>query len=140
MKVSEWLQKHPRELITVQEGCTLDQATSRILSESCVKDIYVVNGEQQIIGHIPFMKLARLTLAEHSPIHTRSQIMERVTCGCACDLMETHFASADPSEEMDETLHRLLEHHIEDMPVINGQGDCLGAINLLDVLAVKLKD
>ena len=138
MKVAEWLEKHPRKLVTVREDCTLDQATSRILSESCVKDIYVISEKNQILGHIPFIKLARLTLVEHSPFHTRSQILERVTSGCACDLMETHFASADPDEEVDDTLHRLLEHRIEDMPVIDEQGSLLGAINLLDVLAVKL--
>jgi hypothetical protein len=48
--------------------------------------------------------------------------------------MSSSFASAAPAEELEKLLHRQLEHEIEDMPVLNGAGRLLGAINLTRVL------
>jgi CBS-domain-containing membrane protein len=76
-----------------------------------------------------------MVLIEHRPIHTRRQILERVARGSARELMETHFASARPEEELDDVLDHLLEHGVENMPVVDAGGRSLGVINLTEVLA-----
>jgi CBS domain-containing protein len=106
----------------------------RLLEQDVPRDVYVVSAEGRVLGHLSHRRLARLLLAEHRPVHTRRQIMERVCGGTAEELMEPHFVYAHPDEELEDVLHRLLEHEIEDMAVIDDLGLLVGAINLTEVL------
>ena len=42
-------------------------------------------------------------------------------------------------EELDDVLHRQLEHEIEDMPVLDANGALLGAVNLTRVLRAFMR-
>jgi predicted transcriptional regulator len=48
--------------------------------------------------------------------------------------MNCSLASASPDEELEDVLHRQLEHEIEDMPVLDHSGVLVGAVNLTRVL------
>ncbi|MCK5479203.1 MAG: CBS domain-containing protein [Methylococcales bacterium] len=139
MKVSDWLAEHPIHAGVVHENWSLEQIMEKLLGNSRLNDLYVLNSNNQVIGHLSYKKLARLVLAEHCSCHTRSQILERVTTGSAAELMEAHFASASPDENLDEILYRQLDHWVEDLPVINQQGELVGVINLSDVLLEVMK-
>jgi Mg/Co/Ni transporter MgtE len=134
MKVSDWLIKHPVKAGVVHANWSLEQVMAKLLGNSRLNDLYVLDSNNQVIGHLSYKKLAKLVLAEHCPGHTRSQILERVVTGSAEELMEAHFASADPDESLNEILYRQLDHWVEDLPVINQQKELLGVINLSDVL------
>jgi CBS domain-containing protein len=60
--------------------------------------------------------------------------MEKVAGGPALELMNSHFPTASPDEELDNVLHRQLEHDIEDMVVVDSDGVLLGAVSLTAVL------
>lgn len=139
MKVSDWLRKHPIQAGVVQQDWSLEKIMEKLLSNSRLNDLYVLDSNNQVIGHLSYKKLAKLVLAEHCACHTRSQILERVVTGSAAELMEAHFASAGPDENLDEILYRQLDHWVEDLPVINPQGELLGVINLSDVLLEVMK-
>ncbi len=139
MKVSDWLRKHPIHPGVVQEDWSLEQIMEKLLSNSRLNDLYVLDANNQVIGHLSYKKLAKLVLAEHSAHHTRSQILERVVSGTASELMEAHFVSASPDENLDEILYRLLDHWVEDLPVIDQRGELQGVINLSDVLLEVMK-
>lgn len=139
MKVSHWLNQHPMHAGVVREDWGLEQIMEKLLSNSRLNDLYVINAQKQVIGHLNYKKLAKLVLAEHRSTHTRSQILERVVPGTAAELMETHFASASPDENLNEIIVRQLDHWVEDLPVINHQGELLGVINLSDVLMEVMK-
>ena len=134
MKVSEWLASHDSVIVTVHADSPLARVAERLLAETCLRDVYVVDENGRLVGHISHKRLAEYVLAEHRPAHTRRQLMERVAGGAAGDFMNATFASASPDEEIDEVLHRQLEHEIEDMPVIDAKGVLLGAVNLTAVL------
>jgi len=135
MKIAEWIQRHPAEVMTVSADASREQILAVLLSKPGLRDIYVLADDGQVIGHLSHKKLARLVLAEHRPVHTRRQIIERIACGSAREIMSTHFATAQPEEELDNVLHRQLEHDVEDMPVIDSEGKLLGVINLTEVLS-----
>ncbi len=139
MKVSEWLKQHPTKAGIIHEDWELEQIMEKLLSDARLVDLYVLNDQDQVIGHLSYKKLAKLVLAEHCHSHTRSQILERVLGGSAVELMETHFASAGPEEELHEVLYRQLDHWVEDLPVIDDQGRLQGVINLTDILLVVMK-
>ncbi len=139
MKVSDWLHQHPIKAGVVQKDWSLEQIMEKLLGNSRLKDLYVLDSNNQVIGHLSYKKLAKLVLAEHCVHHTRNQLLERVAPGSAVELMEVHFASAKPDERLDESIHRQLDHWVEDLPVINQQGELLGVINLSDILLEVMK-
>lgn len=139
MKVSDWLRKHPTHAGIVQEHWSLEQVMEKLLGNSRLNDLYVIDSKNVVVGHLSYKKLAKLVLAEHCNYHTRSQILERITGGTAAELMEIHFATASPDEELAEILFRQLDHWVEDLPVVNSAGEFLGVINLSDVLLVVMK-
>lgn len=134
MKVSEWICRYPGQIVTICPESSLEEAVDQLLSEPCVQDIYVVSAENLVLGHLSHKRLACLLLAEHRPIHTRRQIMERVVYGVAGELMEAEFAFARPDEELDDVLCRFVEHDLQDMVVIDEQRVLVGGINLNTVL------
>lgn len=134
MKVAEWINNHPDHVITVAPDCSLEEAMHQMLAEPCLRDIYVVSEDGRLIGHLSHKKLAQTLLAEHRPVHTRRQIIERVAGGTARELMDSEFVHARPDEELDDVLHSQLEHDIEDLPVIDEEGVLLGVVNMSTVL------
>jgi Mg/Co/Ni transporter MgtE len=135
MKVTEWINQHPGQVRTIAASSTLDEAIDVLLSEQCcLRDIYVVSEQGSVIGHLSYKKVIHMFLAEHKPVHTRRQIMERVARGGVSEWMDTHFAYARQDEELDNVINRQLEQDMEDMPVIDEQGKLLGVINMRKVL------
>jgi len=136
MKVELWLARHPGTAVTVQPEDSLERVLDYLLdAPSCLRDLYVVDREGRLSGHISHKRVAEYMLAEHCPVHTRRQIMERVTGGgSAGDFMDVHFPTASPAEELEDVIHRQLEKGLEDMPVVAPDGTLLGAVNLTLVL------
>jgi predicted transcriptional regulator len=139
LKVSEWIHKNPGNTITVPPEWELDKIIDRMLEEQCLRDIYVVSEDGHVIGHLSHKKLVRLLLSEQQPVHTRRQIMERVSEGTAQEIMESHFVFASPDEELDNVLYRQLDRDIEDMPVIDDESKLLGTVNMTAALKAMRK-
>jgi len=134
MKVAEWLRLHPGSAVTVSPEASFAVVLDRLLDAPGVHDVYVVAPDGRVVGHLSRQRLARMRLAEHRPARTRRQIMEQVAGGVARELMNPHFPSASPDEDLDNVLHRQLEQEVEDMPVLDEQGALLGTVNLTAVL------
>jgi Mg/Co/Ni transporter MgtE len=134
MKVSDWVKLFPERTITVPCEASLEEALDLMLAERCLRDLYVVSRKGKVVGHLSHQRLAHLLLLEHRPVQTVRQIMERVAAGSVEELMDRHFVSARPGEEMENVLHRQLDHYLEDMPVLDDEGKLLGSVNLSDVL------
>ena len=125
--------------MTIHPKSSLEKTLDQMLSGVCVQDVYVVSDDGMILGHLSHKRLAGLLLVEHRPIHTRRQLMERVVVGVAEEIMSGEFVFARPDEELDDVLHRFVEHDLQDMPVLDTQGFLVGGINLNTVLREILK-
>ncbi len=134
MMVSEWIRLHPRTPATVRQDQSLEMITDSMLSAAGRRDIYVQDETGRLIGHIGYVKLAQLLLAEHQPKPTRRQLIDRVTGGTAQQIMTRHFPSARQDEELDDVIYRQLDHHIEEMPVLDDAEVPIGVLNLTEVL------
>lgn len=134
MNVAQWIQQFPGGARTVAPGAPLAEVIGRMLVEPALRDIYVVDTNGCVLGHISHKKMATLFLAEHCPVHTRRQMIARITVDTAEDLMDGSFPSARPEEELDAVLYRQLEQDVEDMPVTDEQGILLGTVNLSAVI------
>lgn len=134
MRVSEWTARHRSTVITVPAESSLQELLDRLLREPCLRDLYVVDDANRLIGHVTHTRIAHLILGRHRPVHTRRQLMDQVACGSARELMHTDFPSAHPGEDLDSVLHRQLENDVEDMPVVADDGSLVGAVKLAEVL------
>jgi len=139
MLVSEWLKLHPIHAGIVREDWDLDLLMQALLGNSRLHDLYVLDAEDKVVGHLSYKKLAKLVLADHCGAHTRSELLERIAPGSAGELMDVHFASAAAGEQLSQILYRQLDHWVEDLPVLDEQGKLQGVINLSDVLFAVMK-
>ena len=138
MKVSDWLLAHPALPVTVDPDADIGRVAERFLAYPCLRDIYIATTDGRLRGCIRHRRLTRIILAEHLPIQTSHEIMERVSGGAARDLMDRDFVSAHPDEEIDNVLHRMLEYEVEDMPVFDSEHRIIGNINLTEVMRAAL--
>ncbi len=134
MKVSNWLARQPRECAVADVDLSIGALANIFLSHPALRDLYIVSPEGLILGRIRHHRLAKLLLAEHLPVQTTHQIMERVFGGTSSEIMERDFASAHPDEELDNVLHRMLEYMVDDMPVLDDEKHIIGTINLTDIM------
>lgn len=140
MKVSDWLDRYPERGVTVAPHAELDEAAKAMLDRPECRALYVVDSKGKVVGHLGFRRLAGLLLAEHRPRHTRRELVERVTHGPVSAYMDDRFVFASPDEYLDNVLHRHMERQVEDMPVVDAQGELQGVIRLADVLRAIIED
>ena len=134
MKVAEWLKQHPHDLNAIHPDSSVETIIDRMLAIPGLRDLYVASPDGRLIGHITYHKVACILLSEHRPEHTRRQLMEHISRGNAGEIMNSHFVTAALGDELEDILHRQLDHKIEDMPVIDDEGKPIGAINLSQIL------
>lgn len=139
MTIADWMGEHRGTAATVDGASRLAGVVERMLREPGVRDVYVV-ADDRLIGRISHRRLTHLVLAEHRRGHTRRQLIERVSARSARDIMDPHVVSARLDEELDNVLDRMLEHDIEDLPVLDGDGRLAGVVNLSAVLQVAAAD
>jgi CBS domain-containing protein len=134
MQVSEWIKSHRAKPVTVEPDADIAGIATAFLSRLGLRDVYVVSREGLVLGFVRHRRLVQLLLAEHLPIQSGHQIIERVCGGCARELMEADFVTAHPAEELDNVLNRMIQFEVEDMPVVDDAGRIVGNINLTAVL------
>jgi predicted transcriptional regulator len=135
MKVSEWIDAHPGLPATVDAGADLEAAVERLFAEPGLRDIYVVDEWNRVLGHLSHQRIAHLLLVDHRAVHTRRQLMERVgERGSVDELMESQFPYCRPGEDLDDVLHRQLSNQTEALPVLGEGNVMLGAVVLTEVM------
>ncbi len=140
MKTSEWLKTHPVKALTVAGDCSLQHAARLLLDDPEGRDLFVLDAEGKVCGHLGFWHVATLLLAELRPTHSLRELMERITLGNVADHMDDHVMCAGVDEDVDDILyqHDLFQQHlerrVEDIPVVDDQHRLLGVIRLSDLL------
>lgn len=140
MKISEWIKTYPVKALTVTGDCSLENAARLLLDDPDSRDLFVVNAEGQVCGHLGFWHLATLLLAELRPTHSLRELIERITLGCVADHMNDRVMCATVNEDIDDILfqHDLFQQHVErrveDVPVVDDQRRLLGVVRLSDLL------
>lgn len=140
MKVSEWVNQYPRQLMIVKPEDTLEKVTELMLSGEGIREVYVQSASGYLCGCINYKKLAAMLMIHHLPIHTPRQMMDRVAGGVAHEVMDSHIVSCQMREYLDDVIFRQIEHEIEDMPVLNELEHVVGVIHQRDVVRYLSKE
>lgn len=139
MKVDDWIKKTGYETVVLKLDETVDEAVDKMLDSSGARDLFVVDENEKLVGHISHKRLAHYVLAEHRSEQSRRDILHRVASVHASDLMDSHIVFARMHEELDNVLHRMLDNDIEDLPVIDEDGKLCGLVNLTAILRAVRK-
>lgn len=140
MKISEWLKIHPVKALTLPGDSSLEDAARMLLNDLQRRDLFIIDADGQLCGHLGFWHLATLLLAELHPTHSLRQVIERITLGCVADHMDDQVMCVGVDENIEELVyqHDLFQQHVErrveDIPVIDEQRRLLGVIRLSDLL------
>lgn len=140
MKISEWLKIHPVKALTLPGDSSLEDAARMLLNDLQRRDLFIIDADGQLCGHLGFWHLATLLLAELHPTHSLRQVIERITLGCVADHMDDQVMCVGVDENIEELVyqHDLFQQHVErrveDIPVIDEQKRLLGVIRLSDLL------
>lgn len=140
MKASEWIKAHPVEALTISGGASLQEAARMLLEDPEGRDLFVLNAEGQVCGHLGFWHVASLLLAKLTPSLSLREMIEHITLGTVADHMGDRVMCAREDEKIDEILyqHDLFQQHlerrVEDIPVVDEQKRFLGVIRLSDLL------
>lgn len=131
MKVSEWLDQHPYQVMPVMPETTIEQMVDMLLAyRPFSTDLYVVDEKGLLLGHISSKSVLNHYLVEHQPVQSRRELMNRITKSTAMEMMERQFPKAELDESMDAVLPRQVHHEITEMAVVDDNGELCGVINL----------
>lgn len=146
MKVSEWLIKHPVLALTTTADSSLDDAARLLLNSPEGRDLFVLDTDGRVCGHLGFCHLSSLLLAELSPTHSLREMVERITLGSVAEHMDDRVLCAGPDEDVNNLLHQhdIFQLHekcrVEDIPVVDDERRLLGVIRLSDLLRAAIDE
>ncbi|HKM36749.1 MAG TPA: CBS domain-containing protein [Thiopseudomonas sp.] len=140
MKASEWLKKYPFKALTISGKCSLQDAAHLLLEAPKGRDLFVLDAEGAVCGHLCFWHVATLLLSELRPTSSLREMIEQITLGSVADHMNDQVMCAELEEDIDDILHQhdfFLQHverRAEEIPVVDEQRRLLGVIRLADLL------
>ena len=140
MKASEWLVNHPAVALTIVGESSLEDAARLLLDAPEGRDLFVVDTEGHICGHLGFWHLTSLLLTELGPTHSLRELIERITLGSVAEHMNDQVMCVGLNEDVDDILykHDLFQQHVErrveDIPVVDEKNHLRGVIRLTDLL------
>ncbi|MGM0517862.1 MAG: CBS domain-containing protein [Pseudomonadota bacterium] len=140
MKASKWLERHPAEALKVAASDSLDEAAATLLAHPESRDLYVLDEEGRVCGHLGFRRLAGIFLAHLRPTHTRRQLVERITPGTVAEYMDERLICIRQDERLSDVLHQHMERRVEDIPVVDDDRRLLGVIRVRDLVAAALAE
>ncbi|GAB2722631.1 CBS domain-containing protein [Halomonas garicola] len=140
MKTSEWIAAYPTRALTITGECRLQEAARMLLDNPERRDLFVLDAEGRVCGHLGLWHLSSLLLAKLRPTHSLRELVERITLGSVAEHMDGRVMCAGADEDIDNILyqHDLFQQHVErrveDIPVVDVQHRLLGVIRLSDLL------
>lgn len=140
MKTRDWLATHPVRTLTIAGDCSLEDAARLLLNDPEGRDLFVLDTDGRVCGHLGFWHVAALLLAKLRPTQSLRELIERITLGSVADHMDDRVMYAGADEDIDDILyqHDIFQQHVErrveDIPVVDEQRRLLGVIRLSDLL------
>lgn len=144
MKTSEWVAAYPVKALTIIGESSLKEAARMLLDAPERRDLFVLDVEGRVCGHLGFWHVSSLLLVELRPTHSLRELVERITLGNVAEHMDGRVMCAEADEDIDDILYRhdLFQQHVErrveDIPVVDEQRRLLGVIRLPDLLRSAL--
>ncbi|ACR80287.1 MULTISPECIES: CBS domain-containing protein [Kosmotoga] len=121
----------------VKENAAIQDIVKALLDHPLARTVYVVDDNEKIVGMIPVLYLLKISGYEFygiiQPGSLFAKTIEIITGKKAKDIM---FDPITVTEEttLDEALRYMIENEVQEIPVIDKNGNILGDLNSLEIL------
>ena len=126
--------------VVVHKDETLPELVLAITTDPKTRSIYVVDDDERLIGMITIhdiINVAFPTLATLDTLGYRTSKLLSVKT--AEDMVTGTLIYAKDDEPLEDVLRRMIDHNIEELPVVDDNLHVIGEINLLEMLIVWLE-
>jgi len=135
MKIGDVLHKIGNlPYLAIHVDCNLEEASKKITDVEHMRTIYVVDHQGRLQGILSLDELIRsLITAGHKPhFHARS-LLTRITAKKAADIMYKYVVYARKEDDPDRVLARMLDNHIQQIPVVDEEQKIIANIGIIDL-------
>jgi CBS domain-containing protein len=124
-----------RQLPQVSPGAKEAEIVAAFGRAEHARLVYVVDGQQQLVGVISLGNLTRhllfhLSGAEMDNLH----LLNMALAETAEDYIDRQLITANLSESIELVLKRMLKAAVKEVPVLDGQGRLVADLTLVDIL------
>ena len=129
------LPRHPCLILDRDEP--LEGLAAQVQERPVLRNIYVVDGKGQLVGHISLGRLIRYLTAiwRRDPVHYHD-LLEYVSFSRVSDLMDEDVIYAFEDDMVEPMLHRMVDRDIKEMPVVDREQRIVANISILDLWRV----
>jgi CBS-domain-containing membrane protein len=139
MLVRDFVIKHKdRQVPLVRQDTTIDRLPVAIQFHRHSRQLYVVDGQNHLLGNITLGRLVMYTFASsHGADMNPRHVMELITCTCAGDLMTEGTVAARMDESIGEVLERMVDGNVDEVPVTDEDGKVIADLTMIDLLMAE---
>jgi len=125
----------PRAVPLITEDAGIEEVVDAFSTAPHSRLIYVVDGEQRLLGIIALGDLARHLFFHYQGnyIDARS-LVSIAACENARDLMQREPIAVRPEQKVEEAIELMMGHNIKELPVVDAGSRVIADLTLIDLL------
>lgn len=123
----------------VLEHSTIQEVIHAMIRSRHSRVLYVVNEAGQLTGTISLGELARHVFSQNHEVQIHARfLITMITTITAKDMMQKKPVFAKKEEEVEETLKRMIESNVKEMPIVDDEKKVIGDVTMIDFLKFLL--
>lgn len=135
--------KHAERLVSVapiilREEASIYEAVEKLINTPHARSAYVVDEQGHLEGIVTLTDLVNHVFSEHYFESKRSKqnMSQIVHSENAATLACTQPVCVTAEEPLEQAVQKILQHNLQEIPVVDDEGVVVGDLNLLDLLSV----
>lgn len=128
-----------RQVPLVRQDTTIDRLPVAIQFHRHSRQLYVVDGQNNLLGNITLGRLVMYLFAgSHGSNMNPRHVMGLITCTHAGDLMTEGTLSVKLNDRVEEALDRMVDANVDEVPVIDEDGKVVADLTMIDLLMAEM--
>ncbi|ACM23817.1 MULTISPECIES: CBS domain-containing protein [Thermotoga] len=126
----------------VEEDDPIEEVVDKILEDPITRTVYVVR-DGKLVGMIPVLHLLKVTGFHFFGFIPKEELvrssMKKLVAKSASEIMVPP-VYVHPDTPVEEALKMMIDNNIQEMPVLNEEGEIIGDLNSLEILLALWKE
>jgi len=130
-----------REPIIVREEASVYETVQQVIDARHARSAFVVDEQGKLVGIVTLKDLVEHIFAHRyfRDKKVNGSTFEIVHSENAINLAEADPDCVTPEDPLEEAVQKMIEHGLQELPVVDEVGNVIGDLNLLELLAVWLE-
>ncbi len=128
------------EPTVVSERTPLREVAQKMVEDPRTREVYVVDEEGRFVGVITLRRLAHWAFARRLPRDlSPTELLDLVSAETAGDLALRKPAYVRLDDPLETLLRVMFRYDVNEIPVVSPEGQIVGNLNMLEILAAWLR-